>query len=37
MNSERLNFRHYTLSDFDDYFKLVSNPDVMKMITGRPF
>jgi RimJ/RimL family protein N-acetyltransferase len=36
MNSERLNFRHYTLSDFDDYFKLVSNPDVMKMITGRP-
>lgn len=36
MNSERLNFSHYTLADFADYFQLVSNADVMKMITGRP-
>ncbi len=36
MNSERLNFSHYTPDDFDDYFQLVSNADVMKMVTGRP-
>jgi len=36
MNSERLIFKHYAPTDFDDYFKLVSNADVMKMITGRP-
>lgn len=36
MNSERLNFHHYKSADFNDFFKLVSNPDVMKMITGRP-
>lgn len=36
MNSERLIFSHYTAADFENYFKLVSNPDVMKMITGRP-
>ena len=36
MNSERLIFNHYTTVDFDDYYKLVSNADVMKMITGRP-
>ena len=36
MNSERLIFSHYTDSDFADYYKLVGNADVMKMITGRP-
>lgn len=36
MNSERLIFKHYTTADFDDYFQLVSNAEVMKMITGRP-
>ncbi|SRX73204.1 GNAT family N-acetyltransferase [Aequorivita antarctica] len=36
MNSERLIFNHYTEADFDDYFQLVSNADVMKMVTGRP-
>ena len=36
MNSDRLIFSHYTSADFDDYFQLVSNADVMKMITGRP-
>ena len=36
MISERLIFNHYTFSDFEDYFQLVSNIDVMKMVTGRP-
>ncbi len=36
MNSERLIFTHYTLVDFDNYFQLVSDADVMKLITGRP-
>ncbi len=36
MNSERLTFTKYTSADFDDYYKLVSNAEVMKMITGRP-
>ena len=36
MNSERLVFNHYTKVDFDDYFRLVSNADVMRMVTGRP-
>jgi len=36
MISERLIFSHYTESDFDDYYRLVSNADVMKMVTGRP-
>lgn len=36
MNSERLIFEHYTEADFEDYFKLVSNADVMKMVTGKP-
>lgn len=36
MKSERLIFSHYTTEDFDDYFQLVSNTDVMKMVTGRP-
>ncbi|MDN3722914.1 GNAT family N-acetyltransferase [Aequorivita sp. SDUM287046] len=36
MFSERLSFRHYATEDFNDYFKLVSSADVMKMITGRP-
>lgn len=36
MNSKRLIFTHYIEADFDDYFELVSNADVMKMITGRP-
>lgn len=36
MNSDRLIFSHYTAADFDDYLQLVSNADVMKMITGRP-
>jgi RimJ/RimL family protein N-acetyltransferase len=37
MRSKRLIFSHYTELDFDDYYGLVSNADVMKMITGRPF
>lgn len=36
MNSERLTFSHYIQEDFEDYFRLVSNADVMKMVTGRP-
>lgn len=36
MNSERLNFNHYSEADFDDYFTLVGNAEVMKMVTGRP-
>ncbi|WP_034259250.1 GNAT family N-acetyltransferase [Aequorivita capsosiphonis] len=36
MNSERLIFSHYTAADFDDYYQLVSNADVMEMVTGRP-
>lgn len=36
MNSERLILKHYTELDFDEYFQLVSNADVMKMVTGRP-
>lgn len=36
MNSERLTFVHYAAEDFEDYFRLVSNADVMKMVTGRP-
>ena len=36
MNSERLNFSHYTVEDFDDYFQLVGNAAVMKMVTGHP-
>lgn len=37
MNSERLFFSHYTTTDFDDYFQLVSNVEVMKMVAGRPY
>ncbi|WP_313112530.1 GNAT family N-acetyltransferase [Aequorivita sediminis] len=36
MLSERLIYNHYTFSDFKDYYKLVSNIEVMKMVTGRP-
>jgi RimJ/RimL family protein N-acetyltransferase len=36
MKSERLLFSHYTETDFDNYLSLVSNADVMKMVTGRP-
>lgn len=36
MKSERLIFSHYNSSDFDDYYRLVGNAEVMKMITGRP-
>lgn len=36
MNSDRLTFKHYTKYDFDEYLHLVSNADVMKMVTGRP-
>ncbi len=36
MKSDRLVFRHYATADFNDYFQLVSNAEVMKMITGRP-
>ncbi|MEM0517861.1 GNAT family N-acetyltransferase [Aequorivita flava] len=34
MNSKRMLFRQYSEGDFDDYLKLVSNAEVMKMITG---
>ncbi len=36
IESERLFFVHYLPGDFLDYFRLVSNPQVMKRITGRP-
>ncbi len=29
-------FNHYTEADFKDYFTLVSNSEVMKMVTGHP-
>ena len=36
MKSQRLLFEHYCESDFDVYFPLVNNAEVMKMILGRP-
>lgn len=36
MNSERLHYEKIKTEDFDDYLKLVSHPEVMKMITGVP-
>lgn len=36
MTSKHLRFEHYNNSDFMSYFLLVSNPQVMKMIIGRP-
>lgn len=36
MESKNLLFEHYSESDFSIYFQLVNNPEVMKMILGRP-
>lgn len=36
MNTERLIFRHYAFKDFNDYLDLVSNLDLMKIVTGHP-
>ena len=36
MKSQRLLFEHYSETDFERYFQLVSNAQVMKMILGRP-
>ncbi|MDX1685126.1 MAG: GNAT family N-acetyltransferase [Saprospiraceae bacterium] len=33
--SERLSFRYFREEDFEDYFSLMSNLPVMKMITGK--
>ena len=35
MESNRLIFEKFKKEDFDDYFKLVGNEDVMKMISGK--
>lgn len=36
MKSIRLDFEQYSELDFDVYFRLVSNAEVMRMILGRP-
>ncbi len=36
MKSERMLFEHYSESDFDTYFNLVNNVEIMRMILGRP-
>ncbi len=36
MKSQRLSYSLFSEEDFDDYFHLVSNAEVMKMITGHP-
>lgn len=37
METERLHFKRFEKDDFDHYFQLVSNEDVMKMISGKSF